>query len=167
MKTQGRVSVPGHRISPSLLGMLIVVGCAAVLAARWTGDSRTAAAGHRLEPATAIPTELEEQWGIRLLGIRLSAAGNMLDFRYRIADAEKAVRLADRKVQPYVIDRKSGGRLLVPATPTIGALRQTSLNPLPNRTYFTLFANPGKEIRAGDKVTVVIGDFRAENLVVE
>jgi hypothetical protein len=35
------------------------------------------------------------------------------------------------------------------------------------RTYFALFANPGRQIEAGDKVTVVIGDFRAEDLIVE
>jgi hypothetical protein len=29
------------------------------------------------------------------------------------------------------------------------------------------FANPGRAVRAGDRVTVVIGDFRAEHLIVE
>ncbi|HYE35908.1 hypothetical protein [Methylocaldum sp.] len=147
--------------------MLIIISCAAIIATRWLSDSKTVPAGHRLRPTAEIPTALEERWGIRLLGIRLSAAGNMLDFRYRIVDAEKAAPLADRKVQPYVMDQTSGSRLLVPTTPTVGSLRQTSIKPLVNRTYFALFANPGRQIDAGDKVTVVMGDFRAENLIVE
>ena len=55
----------------------------------------------------------------------------------------------------------------VPTTPTVGSLRQTGIKPLINRTYFVLFANPGRQIKAGDKVTVVIGDFRAADLIVE
>ncbi|MDV3243144.1 MAG: hypothetical protein LOY00_15475 [Methylocaldum sp.] len=167
MKTQGRVSVRRYRIGYLASGMLVVMSCAAVIAARWPGDSAPGVAGRGLKPVAEIPTELEKRWGIRLLGIRLSAAGNMLDFRYRIIDAGKAAPMADRTLNPYVVDQKTGSRLLVPTAPTVGFLRQTSAAPLENRTYFALFANPGRQIEAGDKVTVVIGDFRAENLVVE
>jgi hypothetical protein len=90
----------------------------------------------------------------------------MLDYRCRIVDAEKADPLADRKARPYVVDQKTGSRVLVPSPPTVGVLRQASATPVEQRTYFALFANPGRQIGA-DKVTVVIGDFRAEDLIVE
>jgi hypothetical protein len=58
---------------------------------------------------------------------------------------------------------------MVPSPPKIGPLRQTTRNsgPLAGKTYFIFFANPGKSIKAGDKVTVVIGDFKIENLAVQ
>lgn len=110
---------------------------------------------------------LEERWGIKILRIRQSANGYMLDFRYRIIDSDKASKLVDRKNKPYLIDQASGAKFMVPSSPKIGPLRQTAIKPIANRNYFILFANPGKYVKPGNKVTVVIGDFRAENLVVE
>jgi hypothetical protein len=108
---------------------------------------------------------IEERWGIKIEGIRLSAADYMLDFRYRVIDPEKAANLFDRKTKPYLIDKESGAKFVVPSPPKVGPLRTT--NPAQaDRTYFILFANPGKFIKQGSKVTVVIGDFRAENLTV-
>jgi len=110
---------------------------------------------------------LEEKWGVRVLSIRQTAGGYMLDFRYRVVDPEKALRLVSRKDKPYLIDQATGSKFMVPSPPKIGPLRQTSVKPLANRNYFILFANPGKYVKPGNKVTIVIGDFRVENLVVE
>ena len=114
-----------------------------------------------------VESSLEEKWGIRILSIRQSANGYMLDFRYRVIDPDKASALLNRKDKPYLIDQASGARLMVPSAPKVGPLRQTSVKPIPNRNYFILFANPGKYVKPGNHVTVVIGDFKAENLVVE
>jgi hypothetical protein len=46
-------------------------------------------------------------------------------------------------------------------------LRQTTLAPTEGRVYFIMFGNPGGYVKSGDRVTVVIDDFRAEDLVVE
>ncbi|NWF76448.1 MAG: hypothetical protein HXY53_07780 [Nitrospirae bacterium] len=109
---------------------------------------------------------IEERWGIIIEGIRLSAAGYMLDFRYRVINSEKAKYLFDRKIKPYLVDQKSGAKFIVPSPPKVGALRTTNQIQA-NRTYFIFFANPGKFIKHGNKVTVVIGDLRAENLIVD
>jgi len=45
----------------------------------------------------------EEKWGICPNGIRLSAGGYMLDFRYRVFDKEKAAPLFSREITPYLI----------------------------------------------------------------
>jgi hypothetical protein len=107
-----------------------------------------------------------EKWGIQVLSMRLSAGGYMLDFRYRVKDVDKASPLFSGKIQPYLVDQESGAKFLVPEPPKMGTLR-TTRKPLPDRNYFILFANPGKYVKPGNKITVVIGDFRAENLVVE
>jgi len=106
-------------------------------------------------------------WGIEVQGIRRTSAGYMLDFRYKVTEPDKAKQLLDRKMKPYVIVEGSDIELQVPVSPKIGPLRQSSSKVYADRNYFMLFGNPGRRVKAGDKVTVVVGDFRAEHLVVE
>jgi hypothetical protein len=110
-------------------------------------------------------TQTDDEWGIQIEAIRLSAGGYMLDFRYRVIDPGKAQALFDRKEKPYLIDQASGAKFIVPSPPKVGPLR-TSNPPQSGRTYFILFANPGQYIKQGNKVTVVIGDFKVEDLTV-
>ncbi len=109
---------------------------------------------------------IEERWGVQILGIRCTAAGFMLDFRYRVTDAEKASPLFDRATKPYLIDQDTGAKFLVPNPPKTGPLR-TSNKPQQDRVYWMFFGNLGRYVKPGSKVTVVIGDFKAENLTVE
>jgi len=124
--------------------------------------------------STEIPTVTEQEqagpgepWGIRVIGIRRTAADYMLDFRYRMLDPEKATAIMDRKIKPQLIVEKNGRTLQVPVSAKIGPLRQSPKFAKVDRNYFMFFANPGREVKAGDKVTVVIGDFKAEHLIVE
>lgn len=111
-------------------------------------------------------TSRYEKWGVKIVGIRLSAEGHMLDFRYRVIDAEKAAPLFNRKEKAYLVDEATGAKFLVPESPKVGALR-TTREPKADRNYFIIFVNPGRYIKKGNKVSVVIGDFTAEHLVVE
>ncbi|MEW6569797.1 MAG: hypothetical protein AB1390_01280 [Nitrospirota bacterium] len=137
----------------SILFISLLTGCANTL------KNRPA------EPSEIDLAKIENEWGIQIDGIRLSAGGYMLDFRYRVIDPEKAQPIFDRKEKPYLIDQASGAKFMVPSPPKVGPLR-TSNPPQADRTYFILFANPGKYVKQGNKVTVVIGDFRAEDLTV-
>ncbi|MCB2183357.1 MAG: hypothetical protein KQH63_15090 [Desulfobulbaceae bacterium] len=111
---------------------------------------------------------LEEEWGIRPESLRLSAAGHILDFRYKVTDPKKAVKIMhDPKLKTYLMDQASGLKLAVPSTPKIGSLRQTDMEPDAGRIYFSLFSNPNGFVKVGNKVTVVMGEFKAEDLVVE
>ena len=107
-----------------------------------------------------------EDWGVKVIGLRPSAAGYMLDFRYRILDAQKAAKLVNRKTKTYLIVEKDGSMLRVPVTSKLGPLRQSAQYAKENRNYFMFFANPNKHVKSGDLVTVVIGDFKVEHLVV-
>lgn len=134
---------------------LSLMGCAA------TGGNRSLSSD--LEQRASI---LEEKWGVKVLGIRLSAEGYMLDFRYRVLDPEKAMPLFDRQTKPYLVDEASGAMFVVPEPPKVGALRNTR-KPQPDRNYFIMFANPGRYVKKGNRISVVSGDFKAEHLVVE
>jgi hypothetical protein len=48
----------------------------------------------------------------------------------------------------------------------VGLLRSKG-KPEAGRDYFILFGNTGGVVKKGNMVTVVIGDFKVENLVVE
>lgn len=107
-----------------------------------------------------------EDWGVEVRGVRCSAAGYMLDFRYRVLDPDRALPLFARGLRPYLVDEATGARYLVPSPPKTGPLRSTN-RPLAGRTYAVIFANPGRAVAPGALVTVVIGEFRAEHLRVE
>ena len=113
------------------------------------------------------PSNLEEQWGIQVVSLRQTAHGHLLDFRYRVLDSQKAATLLRRQDKPYLIDEASGNKLPVPNMPKIGALRQSALTPEAGKVYFVMFKNPNGFIKSGSKVTVVIGHFKAEHLVVD
>ncbi|MBI5443628.1 MAG: hypothetical protein HY900_20765 [Deltaproteobacteria bacterium] len=111
-------------------------------------------------------SSIRDRWGVDVLAIRRTAGGRMLDFRYRVEDPEKAVPLFQRQAKPRLIDHASGRALAVADMPKIGPLRSSD-TPKAGRIYWMLFANTGSLVKSGNKVTVVIGDFRAENLLVE
>ncbi|HAK95427.1 MAG TPA: hypothetical protein DCM87_10575 [Planctomycetes bacterium] len=167
-------------MSTSVRTLAVAAGCALALAAcsgprrGIEGDAPKAlgqAASERLESASgaahAASESIESTWGAAVSSVRLSAGGYMIDFRYKVLDPEKAAPLAGRETRAYLIDEKTGGKFLVPATPKVGAMRQTPRQLAAGKIYFVFFANPGKSIKAGDRVTVVIGEYRAENLLVE
>lgn len=119
-----------------------------------------------LQKRSPAPDSLAEKWGIHITGIHMSAHNYMVDFRYRVLDAKKAKALFDRKTKPHLIDQASGKVLAVPNTAKLGPLRNSN-QPKEGRIYWMFFGNRGGLVNTGSKVTVVIGDFRAEDLVVQ
>lgn len=109
----------------------------------------------------------KEKWGVDNFKVRLTAAGYMLDVRYRVIDKIKAKPLFSRKLRPFAIEEGSGVKYGVPASPKVGFLRQAPQFVKENKEYFLMIANPGNRIKAGDKLTLIIGDFRIEHLTVE
>jgi len=135
---------------PVIMMIIVLMGCASTP----HGDD-------------ADKADLENTYGIRVSGIHLSGAGYFLDFRYWVIDPDKASLIVKRDIKPYLIDNESGAVMAVPAPTKLGPLRQTAVKPYKDREYFIMFANPGKYIKKGRKVTVVIGDVHIEDLTVE
>lgn len=109
---------------------------------------------------------LRRRWGIDDVHVRSTASGSMLRFSYRVVDADKAKVLNDKNAKPYLIVPKTGARLEVPETEKIGKLRQTSA-PENGREYWMVFTNAGRLLKPGDHVDIVIGTFRANELLIE
>jgi hypothetical protein len=108
--------------------------------------------------SAADPSAIARRWGVEIASMRLASGGYMLEFRYRILDANKAQPLFNPKVRPILKDDASGFESVVPNPPTTGSLRST-YDAKAGRTYFMFFANPSHFVTAGKTVTVTIGDF--------
>ena len=92
---------------------------------------------------------LAEARGITIEGVRLTADRTMIDYRYRIVDAEKAARLHGQHIKPHILDEKRHTQLEVPFASKVGSLRQSAKAPIQERTYVILFANPGRLVKGG------------------
>lgn len=156
---QGRQLAAGF--GEVLLALLLTVALAMIFASGKADAAET--------PEKPTPhSEIEDKLGIKIVGLRRSAVGYMVDFRYRVLDPAKASLLLDRKIQPYLLDEATGAQLGVPDAPKVGQLRPTSRNKvIPGRNYYILFANPGRYLQAGSKVTLIAGDARISHLTVE
>lgn len=108
-----------------------------------------------------------EDPGIRVESVRLTAADYMLDLRFRVTDPERAAPFFSRKTELQLVEPVSGARFAVPNTPKLGKLRQVARRDLTERSYFVLFANPGRYLKAGSRVILVAGDTRIGELRIE
>jgi hypothetical protein len=117
----------------------------------------------------AVSSEVEAVYGIKVEGLRLTASGSMLDFRYRVLDTQKAAPILNGKFQPYLLDEARSAKLGVPNTPVLGRIRQTSRNGqiFTDRTYFVMFGNPGKAVQSGDKVSLLLGTVKITDVTVQ
>jgi len=111
-------------------------------------------------------TFLKRQWGIEIMHVRQAAAGYMLEFRYKVLDADKAQALFERRTKPVLTHHESGAMLIVPTPAKTGALRNSN-PPASGKVYWMFFANPGKLVEPGDHVSIEIGEFQIEKLVVQ
>jgi len=151
------------KYAPLLLFIMsiLVVACS---------DKSTDVNAKPAEVLSKVKTSAElakELWGVDNFTVMQTSAGYMLDIRYRVLDVAKAKPLFSRKLRPFVIEEASGVRYGVPASPKIGFLRQAPSDLKANKVYFLFVANPGKKIQKGDKLTLVIGDFKIEHLIVQ
>jgi hypothetical protein len=116
--------------------------------------------------AQALDREVvKSDLGVEILGVVPTAAGYMLDLRFRVLDPAKAAPLLDAGVGPRLID-DADHVLMVPADRKVGRLRNTPKHVAPGMVLAVLFANPGRLLVAGDEVDVAFGDVVLEDLVI-
>jgi hypothetical protein len=105
-------------------------------------------------------------WGVDSLRVKWAESGEVIRFSYRVLDADKAKALNDKKSDPILADPRAGVKLVVPSLEKVGQLRQTG-TPEAGKNYWMAFSNKGRLVKRGDRVSVVIGQFRADGLVVD
>jgi hypothetical protein len=106
------------------------------------------------------------QWGIDSMQAHETNAGNLIRFSYRVVDTGKAKALIDKAAAPLMLSPKANVALQVPVMDKVGPLRQsTELEA--GKTYWMVFSNKGNFVRVGDRVSVVVGKFRVDGLIVQ
>ena len=105
-------------------------------------------------------------WGVDSLAVKSVESGEIIRFTYRVLDPAKAKPLNDKKNEPSLIDPRAGVKLVVPALEKVGKLRQAT-TPEEGKVYWMAFSNKGGYVKPGHRVNVVIGQFRAEGLIVQ
>jgi hypothetical protein len=105
-------------------------------------------------------------WGVDSFRVKWAESGELIRFSWRVVDPAKAAALNDKKAEPTLIDPQAGVSLVVPAVSNVGKMRQAS-TPEAGKSYWMAFSNVGRRVKHGDRVSVVIGKFRAEGLAVE
>jgi hypothetical protein len=105
-------------------------------------------------------------WGVDSLSVKLTESGQIVRFSWRVLDPDRAKPLSNKAAEPALVDPQAGVSLLVPTVENIGMLRQSS-TPEEGRSYWMAFSNKGRLVKKGDRVNVVIGQFRAEGLAVD
>jgi hypothetical protein len=111
-------------------------------------------------------TYMKRKWGVELLFVRETSANYMLEFRYKVLDANKAKPLFERQTKPVLTHVRTGAKLIVPTPAKTGALRNSN-SPKTGKVYWMFFANPGKLVKPGEQVNIAIGEFHADGLIVQ
>jgi hypothetical protein len=168
---------PGLRGVP-LAGVLVgavVLSSAAAQPAQDKHDSGTGAGNPTATPASRYQPERFSRradlrygliWGVDSLSVKWAESGEVIRFSYRVLDAEKSKVLNDKKFEPSLVDPRAGVKLVVPSMENVGQLRQ-SAPPELGKSYWMVFSNKGRLVKRGDHVSVLIGSFQADGLVVD
>lgn len=158
------------RLSATVRCLLISMGCALIVLSGIPSMAVSDLPKPELQPDSLVSSEqariLKDEYGIQLMSFRFTSAGYMLDFRYRIVDPDKAKFLMNKDLKPYIVDKETGSKFFVPSHPKIGSMRAVSDLPKPGRSYFILFSNTDGILKAGQTVSVVIGDLVIEDLAI-
>jgi hypothetical protein len=105
-------------------------------------------------------------WGVDSLSVRAVESGSLVRFSYRIVDPIKAAVFNNKQVEAFLDVPAYRIRLVIPSLEKVGQLRQVN-PPQAGFSYWMAFSNPRRTVKRGDRVNVVIGNFRAEGLIVE
>jgi len=167
--------VKGRRTRAVLLMLFAALGAApAALAQPDATKQGSAPAKHAGPPSRYHPNRFAGKagryyklvWGIDSLSVKLAESGELVRFAWRVLDPDRAKVLNDKKLEPALIDPQAGVSLAVPVMEKIGQLRQ-SAPPEAGKSYWMVFSNKGRLVKRGDRVNVVIGEFRGEGLAVD
>lgn len=120
-----------------------------------------------VEAKTDAQATVARELGIIPVATRLTAAGNMIDFRFRVLDADKSRPLFDKQVPTWLAAAGRSEKFTIPVDSKLGPIRSSSRTPLVGREYFILFRNPDRLLKKGSAVAVVNGERRLDGLTLE
>ena len=137
-----------------ILVLLIVLGLFAYNAFR---AFQTASPQEGIVPITQ--SALENDYGLRVQLVAVTAAGGLVDLRLQIADAEKAKAFLDDRTNFPVLH--VGEDVVLRASEDVVTQEIQFEN---GKSIFILFPNAGNTLKPGDPVNIVFGDLQLETI---
>ena len=176
MKRQKIASVRIH-VGMAILIAFAVLASAIVCAANTGTHAKTAVQGNTAVhgkksrfPSGGMPASAKGyyaiKWGVDQMEAKLTESGQLVRFSYRVIDPKKAAQLQDRGATPSMLDGRAHVALQVPTMEKVGPLRQ-AMGAEAGKAYWIAFSNKGFPVKQGDSVSVTIGAFRADGLIVQ
>lgn len=173
---QGKTAINGK----VLFGAAMVASLTACIWAQSTAPTaqnpasassvKPAGAPYRNQPARVsnrMAAILDSVWGIDSPKLKAVESGMIVRFSYTVLDPQKAKVLSDKRFTPYLESEQKHLQLVVPSMEKVGQLRQAPREVETGQSYWMAFSNPGRQIKPGDRVDIVIGPFQVRGLMVE
>jgi hypothetical protein len=153
------------RLLGILTGVIVVIGGTLITLLLIRGPGDSVKSESKVPVAWARPlvsaSGLVERSGVKITQVAATGDGGLVDLRFAVVDANKAAALHDPAHPPAVVDQRTG---LV-----VKDLLMSHAHTAPFKTgvtYYLVFNNPGDWVHRGDKVAVLLGDARVENVTV-
>jgi len=109
------------------------------------------------------PAAFEEATGVEIIRVTVTASGGAIDVRYRVTDASQASAHAGGHIMTAVAVESESGDLLQ----TQFGMHSRAPTYRDGHTYYELLVNAGGVVEEGDHVTVVHGQGRLSDVVVQ
>lgn len=112
------------------------------------------------KPESNSPTSSsawEEETGLQVKMIAVTAKGGMVDFRFIVTDPVKAKNLLQNEKKLPIL-RAEGGTISL--SPSADTLQNIDLQQ--GFVYYILYSNTGDSVKPGSLVSVTIGDLQLE-----
>ena len=148
--------------SMTLVVIPLVVILAGVLIAQYARPSLPQQAVSGSLQSTSAPTlkpitanELDAKYGIRVTLVAVTAAGGLIDVRFRVQDSAKAGVLFLPGNLPSIITEDGKAEIRLPEQPEAPTLTDGQI-------YFLLYPNTGGAVKPGSKVVLAFRDLGFE-----
>jgi hypothetical protein len=135
---------------------VIAVGGAAL----WIRVGHGKAAGGGSPESAVARARFQEATGVRVIRVAIVGGGGIVDLRYQVIDADRALVVHDEP--PILIDEDSGA-----VVDSLFMGHSHGGVPKAGYAYPLLFVNEAGAIEAGGTVSVVIGEWRVEHVPVQ
>jgi hypothetical protein len=149
--------------SPNKYGFLAIVFILVLLSAGllYYRSTQTTPASAAVTPITR--TMLEQQYGLRVNLIALTAAGGMIDVRLKIVDGEKAKTLLQDKGNFPALQLSKRGPILKASEDE----KSQEIQFEGGGNLFLLYSNQGNVVKPGASVRILFGDTALEPIQVK